>query len=126
MKLSGIAHESPAISWIFINISPLLSYVFFLYILTSFLSAGGLRYESLNIYRMLKSKDIAGAQKNLLSLAGRDGGNLCASEISRAVVESVSENTGDGIGSVIFYFSAGLILWLILIKQAINYMGAKY
>ena len=112
------------ISFVAFNISPLLFYTFSLYILSSFLSTGGLRYESLNIYRMLKSKDIAGAQKNLLSLAGRDGGNLCASEISRAVVESVSENTGDGIGSVIFYFSAGLILWLILIKQAINYMGA--
>jgi adenosylcobinamide-phosphate synthase len=108
------------ISFAAFNISPLLFYAVSLYILSSFLSAGGLRYESLNIYRLLKSKDIAGAQKDLLSLAGRDGGNLCASEISRAVVESVSENTGDGIGSVIFYFSAGLISGLIL-KSAINY-----
>ncbi len=112
------------ISFAVFNISPLLFYAVSLYILSSFLSTGGLRYESLNIYRLLKSKDIAGAQKNLLSLAGRDGGNLCASEISRAVVESVSENTGDGIGSVIFYFSAGLISGLILIKPAINYTGA--
>ena len=111
------------ISFAAFNISPLLFYVVSLYILSSFLSTGGLRYESLNIYRLLKSKDIAGAQKDLLSLAGRDGGNLCASEISRAVVESVSENTGDGIGSVIFYFSAGLISGLIL-KSAINYIGA--
>lgn len=112
-----------AISCIFINISPLLSYVFFLYILTSFLSAGGLRYESLKIYNLLEDGGIKAARKNLPSLAGRDSENLNSSEISRAVVESVSENTGDGIGSVIFYFSAGLILGLIL-KPAINYTGA--
>ena len=103
-----------AASFLFINISPLLFYVFSVYILASFLSAGGLRHESLKIYNLLKNGGIKSAGKNLQSLAGRDGENLNSSEISRAVVESVSENTGDGIGSVVFYFTAGIISGLIL------------
>ena len=103
-----------AVSFLFINISPLLFYVFSLYILASFLSAGGLRHESIKIYNQLKNGGIKSARKGLQSLAGRDSGNLNSSEISRAVVESVSENTGDGIGSVVFYFTAGIISGLIL------------
>jgi len=106
-----------AASFLFINISPLLFYVFSLYILASFLSAGGLRHESLKIYNRLKNGKIESARKNLRSLAGRDSENLNPSEISRAVVESVSENTGDGIGSVAFYFTLGSIIGLLTSKQ---------
>ena len=106
-----------AASFLFINISPLLFYVFSLYILASFLSAGGLRHESLKIYNRLKNGKIESARKNLRSLAGRDSENLNPSEISRAVVESVSENTGDGIGSVAFYFALGSIIGLLTSKQ---------
>ncbi len=98
------------IDFITINISVFLFYFFSIFILLSFLSTGGLKHESVKIYRLLKADDINGARKNLLSLAGRDSSNLDISEISRTVVESVAENTGDGIGSVIFYFTAGLII----------------
>ncbi|MHB1665130.1 MAG: adenosylcobinamide-phosphate synthase CbiB [bacterium] len=98
------------IDFITIKISIFLFYFFSIFILLSFLSAGGLKHESMKIYRLLKANDIDGARKNLLSLAGRDSNNLDISEISRSVVESVAENTGDGIGSVIFYFTAGLII----------------
>jgi adenosylcobinamide-phosphate synthase len=102
------------LSFITLNISPLLFYPFSIYILFSFLSTGGLRRESIKIYGMLKADDIGGARKNLLSLAGRDSDNLNESEISRAVIESVAENTGDGIGSVIFYFTVGLLSGLFI------------
>jgi adenosylcobinamide-phosphate synthase len=98
------------IDFIAIKISIFLFYFFSIFILLSFLSAGGLKHESIKIYRLLKANDIDGARKNLRSLAGRDSNNLDISEISRSVVESVAENTGDGIGSVIFYFTAGLII----------------
>ncbi len=111
-----------AASFAFINISPLLFYVFSVYILASFLSTGGLRYESLKIYNLLKNGGIKGARNNLPSLAGRDSENLNSSEISRAVVESVSENTGDGIGSVVFYFAAGIISGLILKHYAAKHI----
>ena len=108
------------------KISPLLFYSFSVYILLSFLSVGGLRNESIKIYGLLNINDIGGARKNLLSLAGRDNGNLNESEISRAVVESVSENTGDGIGSVIFYFTAGLIAGLFILNFTKIYFTGYY
>ena len=112
-----------AAGFITFYISPLLFYIFSVYILASFLSTGGLRRESLKIYKLLKNGGIKGARENLPSLAGRDGKNLNSSEISRAVVESVSENTGDGIGSVVFYFTVGTIIGLLLSE---HYFTAKY
>jgi adenosylcobinamide-phosphate synthase len=106
-----------AAGFITFYISPPLFSIFSLYILASFLSAGGLRHEALKIYKMLKTGDIDGARENLPSLAGRDNKNLNPSEISRAVVESVSENTGDGIGSVAFYFTLGGIIGLLASKK---------
>ena len=106
-----------AASFMIFYIFPLLFYAFALYIIASFLSAGGLRHESFKIYKMLKNGDIKGARENLSSLAGRDNENLNPSDISRAVVESVSENTGDGIGSIVFYFTLGAIIGLLLLKK---------
>ncbi len=96
-----------------IKISIFLFYSFSVYILLSFLSTGGLKYEGMKIYRFLKANDIESARKALMSLAGRDSHNLNLSEISRAVIESIAENTGDGMGSVVFYFTIGLIFGLL-------------
>ncbi|MHB8232021.1 MAG: adenosylcobinamide-phosphate synthase CbiB [bacterium] len=115
-----------ALSFLTIEISPALFYLLSLYILASFLSTGGLRHESIKIYGLLKAKNIEAARKSLLSLAGRDSGNLSNSEISRAVVESVSENTGDGIGSVIFYFTAGLIAGSFILNFTKIYFFTGY
>ena len=92
--------------------SPAAQYFFSVYMLVSFLSTGGLRSESTKIRRFLKKNDIESARENLLALAGRDRENLDSSEISRAVVESVAENTGDGNGSVMFYYAAGTLIGL--------------
>ena len=89
------------------QISIWLLVIFFIFILSSFLSSGGLNYAALNVYHDLKNNGISSARINLKALAGRDSENLNESEISRAVVESVAENTGDGIGSLLFYTAAG-------------------
>lgn len=106
-----------AMDFITIKVSAFLFYSFSAYILLSFLSTGGLRSESTKIYKLLKANDIGGARKNLSSLAGRDSNNLDISEISRAVVESIAENAGDGVGSVIFYFTVGLLIGLFIINR---------
>ncbi len=95
-------------------LSPLAAVLFSLFILTSFLSLGGLKSEGKKIYSSLKKENLDSARENLLSLAGRDRGKLGVPEVSRAVIESIAENAGDGIGSVIFYFTAGLIEGLVL------------
>lgn len=106
-----------AVDFMTIKISAFLFYSFSTYILLSFLSTGGLSHESIKIYKLLKTNDIDGARKNLSSLAGRDSNNLDIPEIARAVIESIAENAGDGVGSVIFYFTTGLLVGLFIINR---------
>lgn len=96
------------------KISLLLFYVFFIYIVSSFLSTGGLEHAGLKVYGDLKGDDIIRARADIMSLAGRDSSELDESEISRAAIESIAENTGDGIGSLFFYIFAGLLTLHIL------------
>ncbi len=120
------------LDFIFIKVSIILFYIFFVYIIASFLSTGGLTSTSFKIYKDLKNDDTADARKNLLSLAGRDSMTLDASKIARAVIESIAENTGDGIGSVLFYLALGGITGAVIYKTAnlldstVGYKNKKY
>jgi len=107
LSLLIAAFLSVIIGVILAQISIWLPVIFFIFVLSSFLSSGGLNHAALTVYHELENNNISGARINLKALAGRDSENMNESEISRAVVESVAENTGDGIGSLIFYTAAG-------------------
>lgn len=98
------------LSIMIIKMSLLLFCVFFIYIISSFISTGGLKYAGLRVYGDLERGDLPNARKDIMSLAGRDSEKLDASEISRAAIESIAENTGDGIGSIFFYIAAGFLV----------------
>jgi len=59
------------------------------------------------IYNLLIKKDLHEARKRLQFIVGRDTRNLPAGEITRAVVETIAENTVDGILSPLFYAFLG-------------------
>jgi len=63
--------------------------------------------EALAVLRQLRCGDIPAARQRLARIVGRDTGNLSESEIARAVIETVSENTVDGIISPLFYAAIG-------------------
>ncbi len=107
LSLFTTAFLSAIICVILAKISIWLLVIFFIFILSSFLSSGGLNHAAFTVYHDLKNNCILCARTNLKALAGRDSKNMNESEISRAVVESVAENTGDGIGSLLFYTAAG-------------------
>jgi adenosylcobinamide-phosphate synthase len=67
--------------------------------LTTWISLGGrqLHETAMEIGALLDERDLAGARLVLPSLVGRDPEALDADGISRAVVESVAENTVDAI-----------------------------
>jgi adenosylcobinamide-phosphate synthase len=71
------------------------------------LSIKDLKVESIRVYRALKNKDIVSARRKLAKIVGRDTGNLNDEEIIRAVVETIAENTVDGILSPLFYAFIG-------------------
>ncbi len=63
--------------------------------------------HSIRIFRRLKAGDLAGSRHALSRIVGRDTQNLDEAAIVRATVESVSENTADGVVAPLFYLALG-------------------
>ena len=63
--------------------------------------------ESMKIYSFLKKSDIESARKNLSMLVGRDTDKLSESEVIRASVETIAENSVDAVISPLFYALIG-------------------
>ena len=72
-----------------------------------FLAAKNLCDESMKVYGSLKASDLAGARKNLSMIVGRDTANLDEEKIAKAAVETVAENTSDGVIAPLLYMIAG-------------------
>lgn len=67
------------------------------------LAQKSLRVAALDVYKPLAAGDLKEARVKLSWIVGRDTENLHESEIVRATVETVSENTADGITSPLFW-----------------------
>ena len=61
------------------------------------LGGRSLEREATAVRVLLEEEDLPGARRRLKSLVGRDTSELEASEVSRAVVESVAENSSDAV-----------------------------
>jgi adenosylcobinamide-phosphate synthase len=66
-----------------------------------------LRTESMAVHKSLAAQDIAGARRAVSRIVGRDTEHLDQAGIVRAAVETVAENTGDGVASPLFYLMLG-------------------
>ncbi len=78
--------------------------IFFIY---SALSIRDLDKEAREVYLALKANDIPLARKRLSFIVGRDTKDLNQDEIVRATVETIAENTVDGVISPLFYAFLG-------------------
>lgn len=61
------------------------------------LAMKSLRTESMKVYDALKKEDIALARKAVSMIVGRDTQRLDAEGVTKAAVETVAENTSDGV-----------------------------
>ena len=77
------------------------------FIIYTTLATKCLKDEAIKIYNILKSGDIYESRKQLSYIVGRDTSSLNEAEIIRATVETVAENTVDGIISPMFYAFIG-------------------
>ena len=75
------------------------------------------------IYQLLETENLAEARRKVGWIVGRDTQNLNESEVARATIETVAENTVDGIISPLFYFAIGG-LPLAVAYRAINTMDS--
>jgi adenosylcobinamide-phosphate synthase len=71
------------------------------------LAARDLAHHSLDVYRALERFDLAQARRLVAWMVGRDTERLTETEVVRAAVESVAENTVDGIIAPLFFAALG-------------------
>lgn len=96
------------------------------------LAVKSLRDESMKVYYALKNNNISEARRFLSYIVGRDVENLSASSIARATVETVSENTSDGvIAPMIFIIIGGAPLGFMYkaintLDSMVGYKNIKY
>lgn len=67
------------------------------------LGGRSLEREALAVHAFLDDEDLPGARHRLTYLVGRDTSALTPAEITRAVVESVAENTSDAVTAPLFW-----------------------
>lgn len=88
-------------------VSPEAGFVVGLYIAWVSLAARSLHVESGKVAKALERGDLAGARLALSYIVGRETDQLDEGEIIRGVVETVAENTGDGVIAPLFYLMLG-------------------
>ena len=77
------------------------------YLLYSAIARRDLKDETLPVFLSLMNRNLDEARKFLSFVVGRDTENLDEAEITRAVIETVAENSADGVMSVIFFAALG-------------------
>lgn len=101
-------------------------------ILWTTLAATSLRKEGLKVYDSLLRGDIEESRKRLSYIVGRDTSSLNRDEIIRADVETIAENTGDGIIAPLLYGMIGGAPLAMLYKgintmdSMLGYISPKY
>lgn len=89
-------------------IHPLLGIIFTVYFLYACIAAKCLDVEAKKVHSAVLEKDIEKSRKKLSYLVGRDTTQLSFEQIIKGVVETVAENTVDGVLAPLFYMVIGL------------------
>ncbi|MDD3225498.1 MAG: adenosylcobinamide-phosphate synthase CbiB [Clostridium sp.] len=110
----------------------ILNHILNITILWTVLAAKSLKTEAMKVYKNLKENDINEAKKSLSYIVGRDTKDLSENEIIRADVETVAENTSDGvIAPMIFAVLGGAPLAMLYkgvntMDSMLGYKNKKY
>ncbi|WP_355662123.1 adenosylcobinamide-phosphate synthase CbiB [Halomonas salifodinae] len=89
------------------SIHPGLAWLAELWLLASCLAIKGLRDAARDVARPLSRGELPEARRALAMVVGRDTEHLDEAEISRGAVETVAENTVDGITAPLFFALLG-------------------
>ncbi|MBI5683077.1 MAG: cobalamin biosynthesis protein CobD [Deltaproteobacteria bacterium] len=93
--------------YIAFRLSPFAFSLFSVFLAYTTLSIKSLHQEAYSVIHALENISIDEARKRLKNIVGRDTQNLSEEEIYRAVIETVSENTSDGIIAPLLYLAIG-------------------
>ena len=102
-------------AWLYLAVSAALCY--------QLLAARSLQTESMKVYQELKKGDLPGARRAVSMIVGRDTERLSEAGVTKAAVETVAENTSDGVIAPLFYLALGgpVLGW---VYKAVNTMDS--
>jgi adenosylcobinamide-phosphate synthase len=107
------------------RIHPWLGEAVSVYLLYTALAARDLADHSGTVFRALRSGDMQEARRRISWMVGRDTEPLDGKGVSRAAVESVAENTVDGVVAPLFYAAlAGPVG--ALVYKAVNTLDSTF
>ena len=105
------------------KISPCAAFVLECFWCYQLLAARSLGKESKKVYKKLMQDDLSGARLAVSMIVGRDTENLTVEGVTKAAVETVAENTNDGvIAPLIYMLIGGPILGFVY--KAVNTMDS--
>ncbi len=103
--------------------SPCAAFVLECFWCYQLLAARSLGKESKKVYKKLIQDDLSGARLAISMIVGRDTENLTVEGVTKAAVETVAENTNDGvIAPLIYMLIGGPILGFVY--KAVNTMDS--
>ncbi len=103
--------------------SPCAAFVLECFWCYQLLAARSLGKESKKVYKKLVQDDLSGARLAVSMIVGRDTENLTVEGVTKAAVETVAENTNDGvIAPLIYMLIGGPILGFVY--KAVNTMDS--
>ena len=102
---------STAVPWILLQlangVSPWLGLALETVMCAQILATKSLRQESMQVFEALKTGDLARSQYAVSRIVGRDTARLDEAGVTRAAVETVAENTSDGVIAPMLYLAIG-------------------
>lgn len=118
--------------WLAAKISFLLAWAIETVMCAFILATKSLKDESMIVHKYLEQNDISSARKYLSYIVGRDVENLNSSQIAKAAVETVAENTSDGVIAPMIYILIGgaplgfLYKAINTLDSMVGYKNEKY
>jgi len=110
------------VTWLLIHFSALLHPLFgaavSVWIGYTTLALRSLHVESRRVVRYLEKGNLSEARRALALIVGRETGQLDKEQILRACIETVAENTSDGVIGPLFYLFAGGPVAAMMYKAA--------
>lgn len=104
---------------------PSFSIILQIILLASCFAGRSLRYASEDVLQPLTEDNLELARQKLSQYVGRDTDNLSQTEILRAMLETVAENTTDGVTAPLFYAILGAFLPIGSVPLALAYKAAS-
>ena len=95
------------ILWLAGLVHPYLRFAVECFMCYQILAARSLKTESMRVYRKLQEGNLEESRKAVSWIVGRDTENLTLEGVSKAAVETVAENTSDGVIAPMLYLALG-------------------